>query len=100
MAGALAALADTEELLGARCTDAMRTMCSVASFIESLDSDIHRMVLRLRYLDLLSWPQVQREMDTVGCCYTERQMFRIHGAALQAAREKWPEFTGERETEA
>lgn len=58
-------------------------------FISSLENGTHRILLRLKYADALSWPQVQQQMQESGIYYSERQLYRIHGDALQAARKLW-----------
>lgn len=87
-----AALADLRGLLGKLYRDSLRQELAVEQFIESLDVDIHRIVLRLKYVDLLHWPQVQTKMEERGIYYTERHILRLHGDALQAARVKWAEL--------
>ena len=58
----------------------------VEDFIELIPSDKYKAVLKLRYLDCLAWPQVAERLEHAGYYYDIRQIFRIHGAALQAAR--------------
>lgn len=61
----------------------------VEGFINQLPDERHRAVLRLRYVECLSWPKVLAGMQAVGLWYEERQMFRLHGAALREARKLW-----------
>lgn len=63
---------------------------AVERFIARLGDPVCRTVLRLRYLEGLSWTQLQKRLYQDGLYYSERQIFRLHGAALQEARELWP----------
>jgi len=64
----------------------------VEAFIALLPDERHRAVLTLRYIDCLRWPQVEEKLKELGVWYDERQMFRLHGAALQAARTHYAAF--------
>ena len=64
---------------------------AVERFIARLGDPVCRTVLRLRYLEGLSWTQLQKRLYQDGLYYSERQIFRLHGAALQEARELWTE---------
>jgi hypothetical protein len=64
----------------------------VEEFIDEIPDERHRTILRLRYVDCLRWPKVLEEMERAGLYYDERQMYRLHGSALQAARGLYPEF--------
>lgn len=87
-----AALADLRSLLGNLYKQSVRREIEVESFIATLDEDIHRIILRLKYVDLLHWPQVQKKLEEKGIYYSERQIYRYHGDALQAARARWSEL--------
>ena len=63
---------------------------AVERFIARLGDPVCRTVLRLRYLEGLSWTQLQKRLYQDGLYYSERQIFRLHGAALQEARDLWP----------
>lgn len=61
----------------------------VECFIGRLESVEHKTVLRLRYLEGFNWVKVQQQLYKDGISYSERHIYRIHGQALQAARELW-----------
>ena len=61
----------------------------VGAFLDKLDSPAYRALLKLRYVDLLRWPVVQDRMEQLRLYYSERQIFNLHGQALNAARELW-----------
>lgn len=86
---ALIALAQTRaELKEAQALASLRER-EVERFINGLPDVRHRVILTLYYVDLLTWPRVVEEMGKCGLYYSERHVFRIHGEALQAARELW-----------
>lgn len=87
--GPWAALADLRVLYLRRCEEAQKQEKLVEEFISSLKDPNHRAVLMLRYVDLLQWPQVEQELARCGIVYSDRQIYRIHGEALQAARIQW-----------
>ena len=64
----------------------------VSDFINSLATPEHREVLYLRYCERLRWPDVAETMRKLGYYYSDRQVYRIHGRALNEAREKWKEI--------
>lgn len=73
---------------------------AVESFIDRLPDKMHRMILRLRYLRLLKWVPIQMELYKKGVVYCERELYRIHGEALDVARELWRKRGGENEVPA
>lgn len=58
----------------------------VERLIDTLPGRTHREVLRYRYLRGMGWARVQREMSRDGLCYSDRQLFRLHGEALEELR--------------
>ena len=46
-------------------------------------------MLKLRYLDCLSWERVQELLSRSGVFYSDRHIYRLHGEALEAARRLW-----------
>ena len=68
---------------------AERVEKEVLDFISTLDRPVHREILALRYCENLSWPKVMEGMQAAGHYYSERQVYRLHGTALNEAREKW-----------
>ena len=61
----------------------------VVDFIDSLPESSHRMILKLRYVDRKRWSRVLKCLTDNGMDISERAMFRLHGEALGAAREKY-----------
>lgn len=90
--GPWAALADQRSLLVGLYEEAIRRETEVERFIGMITDCNQRVVLRLRYVDLLPWPSIQEQLQEYGICYSERQIFRIHGEALQAARALWEDI--------
>lgn len=68
---------------------------AVADFVESLPTPEHREVLALRYCEGLRWPEVIEAMKVDGYYYSDRYVFKMHGRALNEAREKWKELNYE-----
>ena len=73
----------------AELVEAERAEKEVLDFVNTMDRPIHREILALRYCENLSWPRVVEAMQAAGYYYSDRQIFRIHGDALNEAREKW-----------
>jgi hypothetical protein len=44
---------------------------------------------------MLRWPKIVEELKKVGIYYEERQVYRLHGDALNAARDLWNQRKGE-----
>ena len=89
--GPLAALADKRTELDRMYREWKTWEEEVNRFLEKLPDYRHRVILCLRYVDLLRWPVVRERMASVGLYYEERQMFNLHGKALEAARTLWRE---------
>ena len=88
----LTELADRSVELDGKIRALWRREAQVEAFISGLPDALHRAILRLRYIDCLSWPKVQAELERLGFWYDERSVFRFHGAALQTARTYFPGF--------
>lgn len=71
------------------------TYRQVEEFINKLPNSDHRAVLRLRYLNGMGWVNVQMKLYEAGIFYSERHIYRLHGDALEAARELWTLSEGE-----
>ena len=95
--GLQAALADLETRLTEEHREALERERAGSSFLSRLPDASHREVLALRYVHCLRWPQIREELEKAGLYYEERQIYRIHGNALQAARRLWQD-TEEEET--
>lgn len=70
----------------------LRQELAVESFIDSLNGDLNRIVLRARYVDLLRWPEILDRLESLNIHYSDRQLYRLHGRALEEARRKWKEL--------
>lgn len=68
---------------------------SVEEFIDKIPYRKHRTVLRLKYLECLSWVKVQLKMYEVGDFYSERHVYRLHEKALESAERLWKQIGGE-----
>ena len=90
--GPWAALADQRRQHEALLTAAVRQEMKVERFIARLGTDSHRIILKLRYVDLLGWPRIQEQLAQQRLCYSDRQIYRLHGEALQEARLVWAEL--------
>lgn len=89
----LAALADMRDASDRARIEAEKQEERVAAFIDRLEDPTSRIILKLRYCDCLDWcghprrRSVMGEMAKVGLFYSERQIYRLHGRALNEARE-------------
>lgn len=96
---AWAALADHRAILEEQHRQALERKAAVERFVAQLPDPKHRTVLRLRYVDTLRWPVVLNRLHEYELYYSERQLYRIHGEALNAARTLWAEqHRGDQET--
>ena len=86
-----AALADESAKLYPQLRQAREVEREVDRFIDTLPDPAHRLVLKLRYIDVLSWEDVIQRMTQGGLFYSARQVYRIHGEALEVARALWNE---------
>lgn len=87
----LAALTDLQDRLTAASDDWLRRVKEAEDFVDRIGNVEHRILLQLRYIDCNRWDDVQRIMERFGLYYSNRQMFRLHGNALQEARRLWNE---------
>lgn len=90
--GLLLAVAEQQELLRSLYLRAVETENRVEHFIAGIPDARYRAILRLRYLDLLRWPEVLDQLEKGGLYYSDRQMFRLHGEAMQAARKHYADL--------
>jgi hypothetical protein len=87
----LVALADVTGEYYKKLNAAEQGELDVISFIDSLPTSEHRLILKLRYVDRKRWPKVLAALKDGGYDLSERQMYRLHGAALNEARHKFNE---------
>lgn len=64
---------------------------AVVDFINSMPTPLYREILALRYCEGLRWPEVVQAMERTGCYYSDRHVFKLHGRALNEARQIWKE---------
>ena len=99
----LASLADTRVKCDQALVEAERKEDAVTAFINRLDNPVSRILLKLRYCDCLDWVgrskrTVIKEMAKAGLFYSERQIRRLHGIALNEARELYKKEYGDDES--
>ena len=63
----------------------------VEAFLDGIRDRCYQAILKLRYVDLLHWSQVMDAMEKSGLYYSERQIYNLHGQALDVARALWRE---------
>lgn len=73
-------LAAEERLEKARAK-ALEIMDRVENMVDTLENHDQKRVIRLRYIDGMTWDQLARETH-----WSERTVYRIHGAALEELR--------------
>lgn len=88
----LIAAAEQSDVLQSKAALYVRRIAAVEDFIATLPDVRQRTILRLRYLDLLGWNSVRDGLQEYGLYYEDRQMFRLHGAALAEARKRFPAY--------
>lgn len=87
----LAALADDADELFTLMTRARERMRELEEFIDCIPTPICRIILRHRYIEGLSWVQMQFALQKSGYFYERTHIFRLHGDALKEARTLWRE---------
>lgn len=73
----------------------IRRVMLAEDFIDTLPEPRQRIILRLRYIDLLKWEDVLTRMKEYGLYYERRRMLTLHGAALAEARRRFAAFEAE-----
>lgn len=81
------ALIEAKSRVDRKIVEWAKLEAEIEAFISSLDDPSHREVLRYRYLEGLWWEDIGARMNY----HPDHVRRRIHGAALQAARQKWEE---------
>lgn len=84
-----AALSDLREQWMLLYTEAVRNEVKVDEFVRKIENFDQRIVLQLRYVDRLRWPDVLRDLERFGIYCSEREMFRTHREALLSAKILW-----------
>lgn len=85
----LAELADQTQEQFDRLRALLEQIRRVEAFIDTLPDERHRAILRLRYVDGLVWREVQTGLENCGMFYEQRQIYRLHNAALAEARKRY-----------
>lgn len=91
----LIALADKTALLPKLYEKWTDAEWEVDNFLDRIEDDRYRYILKLRYVDMLRWPKIEQELKKVGIYYEIRQIHNLHGDALNAARDLWNQRKGE-----
>lgn len=89
---ALAAFSDLTRDYYERLVAAEKHEVEVTDFINRLQSSDSRVILKLRYLDCKRWPKVLDALQRSGREMERAQMFKLHGRALNEARELYKEI--------
>lgn len=86
----LAALSDAHERLLLDMADEEQRKTEIADFIDRIPtSAAGRAILRRRYLHYESWKSVRKWLCAHQMTYSAQSVYRIHGDAIQAARQLW-----------
>ena len=64
------------------------------AFLDGVEDVRLRMILKLRYVDLKTWPKVMEELERSGIYYEQRHVFNLHTKALAAAQALWERQQG------
>lgn len=63
---------------------------SVEAFVSRIPGNLHRTILRRRYLDVeQSWAKIRKSLAEDGMFYSERHLLRLHAEAVEEARKLW-----------
>lgn len=85
----LAALADADAETADALRKAEQQALQIRSFINRIPTDTSRIILRARYLTMLSWAEVRRTLARSGMKYSKDHLYKLHKKALVEAEEKW-----------
>ena len=85
----LAILADAKTEFTDTMWRLLRREKEIEDFIASLQTMESRVILKLRYLEGMSWNMINQEFEALGKWVTDRQLYRMHGKALAEAREEY-----------
>ena len=85
----LAALADSDDEAVRGYHKAKERMREIEEFIDSLPTQNSRIILRLRYVELYRWQEIERILPRSHIYYSMQHIYDLHGAALTEARREW-----------
>lgn len=88
----LVEIADRSRDVEDAIAECLRREMLVEELVASITDIRLRTVLRLRYIDCIRWEKLRDKMDGMGLPYEMRSIYKLHGAALQAVREQYPDF--------
>ena len=97
--GPLVALAQAHSVLKPLYKTWEKAEEEVDRFLDGIRDTRYKAILKYRYVDLYTWPRVIKELEKSGIYYEERQVYRLHGKALNEARELWKKRQEENEHE-
>lgn len=86
-----AELADLREKYRATLAGSLALQKEIEQFVDSVPSDMSRLILRFRYIDLLRWEEIAKAVH-----YGWAQVHRLHAAALAEAESVWEEWKAQR----
>ena len=89
---ALAAFSDMTRDYYKRLVEAEKHEVEVTDFINRLQNPDSRAILKLHYVDCKRWPKVVEALNRAGRDVELRQVFNLHGRALNEARELYKEI--------
>ena len=93
------ALAAATEQEGQKLHDALQRKVEIEKFVDLVPGDLNRQILRLRYIELDSWPIIQTKLGDSGVLYETRGLFKRHKAAIAAADKLYKEMYGGQDEE-
>ena len=76
---------DTLALYREKVATKTAQLVAIEAALDSLESPVERLIMRLRYIEGRSWVSVCVELESLG--YSERQVYRLHGFALMKLKE-------------
>ncbi|MCR5663568.1 MAG: DUF1492 domain-containing protein [Oscillospiraceae bacterium] len=92
--GLLASLADLSRDYGRMLVEAERRELELNRFLDALPTMESRLILKLYYLDRLSWPKVLERLRVAGLDVSERKLYRLRERALAEAARAYSEGRG------
>ena len=69
---------EASEVINEKIDEMINLKMQISNEIDRLEKPEHRLILRLRYINLKSYEEI-----SVAMCYDIRQIHRMHGSALQ-----------------
>jgi len=82
------ALVEARDRAGQQLAETLYREAEIEQFINRLSKPVYRQLLKYKYLELLDWEQLADKLH-----YTTRHAQRLHGEALEEARQLWNKET-------